>query len=216
MSQTTVSLVIFPLQWASQLSSSIRVLKMNNNLFGGEIPSSLQNCSGLIDIDFSGNKLTGILPIWIGSKLSILKVLRLRFNFLSGNIPQQLCNLQYLHILDLRHNNISDTIPKCLSNLTTLRSYVSSWISYDNYDESTTVIMKGRELVYDIDHTLRFVISIDFSSNNLEGEIPKYISSLVELVSLNLSRNHLTGKIPWKFRNLSKLETLDLESLEQA
>ncbi|PRQ30196.1 putative non-specific serine/threonine protein kinase [Rosa chinensis] len=146
----------------------------------------------------------------MGSELSELQVLQLRFNFLSGNIPQQLCNLQYLHILDLSHNNISGTIPMCLSNLTTLRSNLSFWGIYQYYDESTTVIMKGRELVYDVDHSLHLVMSIDFSSNNLEGEIPEDISSLVALVSLNLSRNHLIGKIPWKFKNLSKLETLDL------
>ncbi|KAM5586995.1 receptor-like protein EIX2 [Rosa sericea] len=193
------------------IPGSLEILKMNNNLFGGEIPSSLQNCSWLFDIDLSGNKLTGILPIWIGSKLSSLAVLRLRFNFLSGNIPQQLCNLQFLHIIDLGHNNISGTIPTCLSNLTALRSYAPiPTYYYYSYDELTTVIMKGTELQYDNDHTLRLVMSIDFSSNNLEGEIPEDISSLVRLGSLNLSRNQLIGKIPWKFSNLTNLETLDL------
>ncbi|KAL6201762.1 hypothetical protein ACLB2K_025474 [Fragaria x ananassa] len=71
------------------IPSSLRVLKVKNNHFGGEIPSSLQNCSTLLDMDFSGNQLTGILPKWIGSELSKLEVLQLRFNFLSGNIPQQ-------------------------------------------------------------------------------------------------------------------------------
>ncbi|PRQ30187.1 putative non-specific serine/threonine protein kinase [Rosa chinensis] len=192
------------------IPSSLEVLKMNNNLFGGEIPSSLRNCSGLIDIDFSDNKFTGILPIWMGFKLSKLQVLRLRFNFLGGNIPQQLCNLQYLQILDLGHNNISGTIPTCLSNLTVLRTNENSWNVYGGYDELTTVIMKGSELEYSLDHALYLVMSIDFSSNNLEGEIPEDVSSLIGLISLNLSRNHLIGKIPWKFSNLSNLETLDL------
>ncbi|XP_004295538.1 PREDICTED: systemin receptor SR160-like [Fragaria vesca subsp. vesca] len=192
------------------IPSSLEILKMNNNHFGGEIPSFLQNCSSLYDIDFSGNQLTGILPKWIGSELSKLEVLQLRFNFLSGNIPQQLCDLQFLHILDLSHNNISETIPTCMSNMTTLRSKVSSWRFFFGYDELTTVIMKGRELDYTIQHTLHMVMSIDFSSNNLEGEIPEDMSSLVGLVSLNLSMNQLSGKIPWKFGNLTKLETLDL------
>ncbi|KAM5586997.1 hypothetical protein ABKV19_005771 [Rosa sericea] len=191
------------------IPSSLKILKMNNNLFGGEIPSSLQNCSFLVDIDLSGNKLTGRIPIWIGSKLSQLEYLLLRLNFLSGNIPQQLCNLQNLHILDLGHNNISGTIPTCLSNLTALQ-YEVGGIGYNDYDELTTVFMKGTELEYSIDHTLYFVTSIDFSSNNLEGEIPEDISSLVRLGSLNLSRNQLIGKIPWKFSNLTNLETLDL------
>ncbi|KAL6198719.1 hypothetical protein ACLB2K_028508 [Fragaria x ananassa] len=152
-------------------------------------------------MDFSGNQLTGILPKWIGSELSKLEVLQLRFNFLSGNIPQQLCDLQFLHILDLSHNNISETIPTCMSNTTTLRSNVSSWRFYVGYDELTTVIMKGRELDYSIQHTLHMVMSIDFSSNNFEGEIPEDMSSLVGLGSLNLSMNQLSGKIPRKFGN---------------
>ncbi|XP_062014573.1 receptor-like protein EIX2 [Rosa rugosa] len=189
---------------------SLSVLKMHNNHFGGEIPSLLQNCSALIDIDLSGNKLTGILPIWIGLKLSYLEYVLLRRNFLRGNIPEQLCNLQYLHIPDLGHNNISGTIPTCLSNLTAMQYEGVGFLGFMDYDELTAVIMKGRELEYSNDHTLLLVKSIDFSSNNLEGEIPEDISFLIGLGSLNLSGNHLTGKIPWKFRNLSKLETLDL------
>ncbi|KAL6196900.1 hypothetical protein ACLB2K_032513 [Fragaria x ananassa] len=151
--------------------SSLEVLKKNNNHFREEIPSSLQNCFDLFHVYFSGNKLTGILePLK-------LHVLQLRSNFLSGNIPQQLCNLPHLHILDLSHNNISGTIPTCLSNLTNLVSgYPPD--AYEGDDELTTVIMKGRELVYSGDHTLAYVNTIDFSSNNLEGEIPEDIALL--------------------------------------
>ncbi|XP_050368850.1 receptor-like protein EIX2 [Argentina anserina] len=192
------------------IPTTLRVLKMSNNHFEGEIPSSLQNCSALVDIDLSGNELAGIIPTWMGSMLSELQVLQLRFNFLSGNIPQQLCHLQSLHILDLSHNNISETIPKCLGNLTALRSKVSMRTFFGSYDELTTVIMKGRELEYTFDHALDLVMSIDFSSNNLEGGIPDEISSLVGLGSLNLSMNQLTGKVPRMLGHLSMLETLDL------
>ncbi|PRQ19607.1 putative leucine-rich repeat-containing, plant-type, leucine-rich repeat domain, L [Rosa chinensis] len=189
---------------------SLGVLKMNDNNFGGEIPFAMQNCSNLTGIDLGGNKLTGKLPLWLGSKLSKLQILRLRFNYLSGNIPQQLCNLKELHILDLGHNDLSGTIPKCLSNLTSLASGLTSWHLYGDYDEQTTVIMKGGEHTYSSDHTLMWVMSIDLSSNNLKGEIPEEICALIRLVSLNLSRNQLVGKIPSKFRNLTGLETLDL------
>ncbi|PRQ30100.1 putative transferase [Rosa chinensis] len=182
---------------------------MNDNDFGG-FPSSLKNCSDLRDIDFSGNKLTGNLPLWIGSELSRLQILQLRFNFLSGSIPQQLCNLRELHILDLGHNDFSGTIPNCLSNLTNLVSAHPIMYGYGYYEEQTTIISKGRELQYSNSDNLPLVMSIDLSSNNLKGQIPKEISSLVRLVFLNLSRNQLTGKIPSNFRNLSMLETLDL------
>ncbi|KHN24874.1 Phytosulfokine receptor 1 [Glycine soja] len=52
--------------------------------------------------------------------------------------------------------------------------------------------------------------SIDLSSNNLMGEIPKEVGYLLGLVSLNLSRNNLSGEIPSQIGNLSSLESLDL------
>ncbi|KAK9937210.1 hypothetical protein M0R45_014014 [Rubus argutus] len=195
------------------IPSSLQVLKMNNNNFGGEIPFSLQNCSELTDIDLGGNKLTGKLPSWIGSKLYEFQILQLRSNFLSGHIPQQLCNLQNLQILDLANNNFSGTIPTCLNNLTSLVSGWRSWLIRGTYDEQTTIISKGRELEYgrtDYVQTLYLVTSIDLSSNNLEGEVPEEICSLIALGSLNLSRNQLTGKIPAEIGNLTKLENFDL------
>ncbi|PRQ30238.1 putative non-specific serine/threonine protein kinase [Rosa chinensis] len=92
--------------------SSLETLVMTNNCFGGGIASCLQNCS-LETIDLAGNSFTGGLPLWIGSDESPLAVLQLRSNFLTGHIPQQLCNLSQLHILDFAHKNFSGTIPKC-------------------------------------------------------------------------------------------------------
>ncbi|PRQ30233.1 putative non-specific serine/threonine protein kinase [Rosa chinensis] len=79
---------------------------------------------------------------------------------------------------------------------------------YDSYIEQITLMSKGTELIYNT--TLFFVNIIDLSSNNLEGEIPKEVSSLVELGTLNLSTNHLSGQIPSKIGNLRWLETLAL------
>ncbi|KAL6196285.1 hypothetical protein ACLB2K_031900 [Fragaria x ananassa] len=194
------------------IPSSLHVLKMNNNNFGGEIPSSFQNCSDLMDIDLGGNKLTGKLPSWIASELHHLQILKLSSNLLSGHIPTQLCNLQMLQIQDVGHNNFSGTIPTCLNNLTYLiMSGGKSWPLYDDYNEETTIISKGRELEYGMTNTILMqVTSIDLSSNNLDGDVPKEICSLIALGTLNLSRNQLTGKIPSPIGKLTQLETLDL------
>ncbi|XP_050149538.1 receptor-like protein EIX2 isoform X2 [Malus sylvestris] len=188
--------------------SSLKVLHLNNNNFSGDIPNSLQNCSSLRSFDLGDNKLSGNIPLWIGgSNVSLLNRLLLRSNFFTGHIPHQLCNLLRLHILDLSRNNFSGTIPTCLNNLTLLVNNIGD-VYVNGYLEQTTLILKGRELVYNT--TLDLVKSIDLSSNNLQGEIPEEISSLILLGTLNLSMNQLIGRIPSKIGNLRWLETLDL------
>ncbi|KAK9922879.1 hypothetical protein M0R45_031319 [Rubus argutus] len=181
---------------------------MANNHFSGEIPFSLQNCSGLERLYLGGNKFTGSLPFWIGSQVSTLQVLQLRSNFLSGHIPRQICNLPYLQILDLGHNKFSGTIPKCLINLTSLVHGPSGWQFTGEFDP-TIVTSKGRESEYTY-YNSQLLTIIDFSSNDLEGDIPEEISSLTALGTLNLSMNQLSGNIPSKIGNLHLLETLDL------
>ncbi|XP_008383306.1 receptor-like protein EIX2 [Malus domestica] len=190
--------------------SSLVILKMNNNNFDGEIPIELKNATYLRSIDLGGNKLTGGVPSWIGSNFSVLSTLRLHSNFLSGHIPRHLCNLPYLHILDLGLNNLSGAIPKCLKNLTTLTfSPSDTYTLPEGLEVQTTVTAKGSELVY-YKIALRWVYSIDLSSNNLEGEIPEEMTSLIALGTLNLSGNQLRGNTPSTIGNLRWLETLDL------
>ncbi|KAK7364432.1 hypothetical protein VNO80_13086 [Phaseolus coccineus] len=52
--------------------------------------------------------------------------------------------------------------------------------------------------------------SIDLSSNDLTGEVPKQVGYLLGLISLNLSRNNFHGEIPSGIGNLNSLEFLDL------
>ncbi|RHN50293.1 putative non-specific serine/threonine protein kinase [Medicago truncatula] len=88
----------------------IESIHLNNNNFSGEIPP-LTLCSSLALIDLGDNNLQGILPMWIGSHLHQLIVLRLRANKFQGNIPTSMCNLSFLQVLDLSENNIIGEIP---------------------------------------------------------------------------------------------------------
>ncbi|KAM5552443.1 hypothetical protein ABKV19_027004 [Rosa sericea] len=190
------------------IPSSLGILKTDNNHFSGEIPSALQNCSGLQRLYLGGNKFTGSIPSWIGSKLSTFTVLQLQSNSLSGHIPHHLCSLPSLKILDLSHNRFSGTIPNCLNKLTSLIDGYGNW-SYDGDFEVITVTVKGRASEY-FSRNAALLTIIDFSHNDLEGEIPEEISSLVRLATLNLSINQLSGNIPSRIGNLHLLETLDL------
>lgn len=143
-----------------------------------------------------------------------MKFLSLRSNYLDGQIPSELCHLSSLQILDLANNSFSGPIPQCLKNLTAMvmKQDSSGQIYYGSYGgeflENAFVVTKGREFQYDT--ILVLLTSMDLSDNNISGEIPEEITSLLGLRSLNLSGNHLMGVIPKEIGNMELLESLDL------
>ncbi|CAL2241788.1 unnamed protein product [Prunus armeniaca] len=192
----------------------IKTLKLNNNRFVGELPSQLKNCTMLTLVDVGENKLSGLIPEWLGENLLNLAIIILRSNQFYRSIPLQLCHLTHLQILDLSMNNISGTIPKCLNNWTTLAKKGTSTLTMHHqsflldYIDEEYVTWKGVRSKYK--NTLGLVKSIDLSCNKLSGEIPTEVTYLVGVVSLNLSRNQLTGQIPSRIGNLEELDSLDL------
>ncbi|CAJ1953046.1 unnamed protein product [Sphenostylis stenocarpa] len=207
---------------------NLRALVLRNNNFMGEFPSALKNCSNLIMLDVGENILSGPIPSWIGESMSQLIILNMGGNNFSGNIPNHLCYLKRIQLLDLSWNKLSKGIPRCLSNFTALseksvnrsdiyyhvhwinRSYYEVYGSFSWGDYTFDVIWMWKGVKQGFKHPEYFLKSIDLSSNNLTGEIPKEIGNLLGLKSLNLSRNSLSGEIPDEIGNLSSLESLDL------
>lgn len=101
--------------------------------------------------------------------------LRLPGASLSGQIPDAIfLNLTRLRTLSLRYNSLTGPVPD-LSPCTNLRS----------------IYLQG---------------------NRFNGEIPKSLFSIHDLVRLNLASNNLTGAISGGFNNLTRLRTLFLEN----
>ncbi|XP_052722692.1 receptor-like protein EIX1 [Vigna angularis] len=199
----------------------LEALVLRNNNFSGELPLTLKKCSNLALLDVSKNLLSGPVPSWIGENMQRLKILSLRVNNFFGSVPVQLCYLSQIQVFDLSKNNLSGEIPTCFRNFTTLmersvipreivrRRKISPEESYgDIYDSYLLLAWKGQDREFWNPENL--LKSIDLSSNNLTGEVPKEIGYLVGLISLNLSRNNFRGEIPTEIGNLSLLEFLDL------
>ncbi|TVU33156.1 hypothetical protein EJB05_24942, partial [Eragrostis curvula] len=53
------------------------------------------------------------------------------------------------------------------------------------------------------------LVNLELSDNNLNGEIPKDIAKLTNLLQLELYNNSLTGELPAGFGKLTKLQYLD-------
>ncbi|KAJ9171064.1 hypothetical protein P3X46_019114 [Hevea brasiliensis] len=193
--------------------TSLKSLHLRNNNLSGEIPLSLQNCSKLTSLDIGENELIGHIPTWIGERLSNLVILNFRANKFHGHIPKELCHLASLQILDLSHNNLSGIFPSCIKNFSSMTKIDSVaqvfnvYTGYLYFGDDALIVMKGRMVEYE--KILKFVKSIDLSDNNLSGEIPKEITSLISLQSLNLSDNLFFGKIPKDIGDMKMIEVLD-------
>ncbi|XP_029125590.1 receptor-like protein EIX2 [Cajanus cajan] len=201
--------------------ANLEALVLRNNSLTGDLPFTLKNCSRLNILDVSENLLSGPIPSWIGENLQQLEILSFRLNRFIGNVPVHLCYLSQIRLLDLSRNILSGGIPTCLENFTALmerevitremvrdRQMTSRVTYYQIYDSNVLLMWKGQEYVYWNPEIL--LKSIDLSSNDLTGEIPKEIGYLHGLVSLNLSRNKLDGEIPSEMGNLNWLEFLDM------
>ncbi|CAL8998151.1 unnamed protein product [Prunus brigantina] len=189
----------------------LQELLLPNNHLSGELPLSLQKCKNLLLVDLANNNFTGSIPTWIGKSLSQLMVLIFYSNKLHGDIPNELCNLLSLRILDLSFNNFVGAIPICFGKFRAMssakfesrESSFSFRFKHGFYGKYIDNYMAGPE-------NLGLVNSLDLSSNNLSGEIPEELTSLIGLVLLNLSNNLLTGRIPSKIGDMRNLEELDL------
>lgn len=206
----------------------LSALILYNNDLSGKFPEFLQHCQELTLLHLAHNKFVGELPIWIAEKLPRLSYLQLRYNLFSGSIPVQLTKLENLRYLDLAYNRISGSIPPTLGGLKAMiqgnsTKYTNPLVwnyyrprnpndfndgYYVKYHNSLLVVVKGQELYYT--STLIYMVGLDFSCNNLGGDIPEEITSLVGLKNLNFSHNHLTGNIPEKIGLLRYVESLDL------
>jgi LRR receptor-like serine/threonine-protein kinase EFR len=82
-------------------------LYLYNNSLEGSIPSSLGNCSYLLDVRLCPNKLNGTIHLELISIPSLSKVLNVSHNSLMGPLPAVVGNLNLLQALDVLYNKFS-------------------------------------------------------------------------------------------------------------
>ncbi|RWR86207.1 putative inactive receptor kinase [Cinnamomum micranthum f. kanehirae] len=163
--------------------------------------STTSICSSWVGIKCDGNRthvlelrlpavaLTGPIPANTLGRLDALRVLSLRSNRLSGNLPSDISSLPSLQFLFLQRNNFSGTIPSSLSpNITVLD------LSFNSFNAEIPLTIRN----------LTHLTTLNLQNNSLSGHIPD--PNLPRLKHLNLSYNHLNGTIPvslQKFPNSS-------------
>ncbi|KAK5786988.1 hypothetical protein PVK06_041639 [Gossypium arboreum] len=181
------------LAWTGDKLSTLQILSLRSNNFGGHIPREICDHQYLQNLDLAHNNISGTIP----KCLSNLSAMANRSNHtysMYKSISIKSSTGDYVSEMD-RSN---------------LRNFMLEWhvIGTNFFYLSVLLVLKGREDEYST--TLGLVTSRDLSTNSLTGEIPKDIASLVELRSLNLSGNLLTGNIPNNIGNMKLMESLDL------
>ncbi|KAJ1382736.1 Leucine-rich repeat [Sesbania bispinosa] len=213
-----------------QMSPNVSYVDLSDNSFSGSIPQGFENWKYLYYINLRGNKLNGKVPFDLSNMIRLefmdlgrnefsgtipmtlplsSQVMILRSNQFVGNIPPQLFNLSFLFHLDLAYNMLSGSIPQSIYNITAMAMDDVSKKGYASY--TFNLFTKGHEYEYKYNGLSR---TIDFSANNLSGEIPLEIFKLVKVQTLNLSHNHLTGRIPETIGDMKSMESLDLSNNE--
>ncbi|KAG5616215.1 hypothetical protein H5410_016039 [Solanum commersonii] len=179
-------------------ATSLELLELNTNNFGGLLPASVSNLSTeLIELSLSYNQISGEIPRGIAN-LKKLQAFFVAYNRFNGEIPSEIGDLIYLQELALLGNHFFGQIPISLGNLASLTKLSLRENNLQGRIPSSLGKCHNLEL-------------LDLGSNNLSGFIP---SEILELSSLSedvdLSQNQLTGFLPMEIGKLRNQGYLNL------
>ncbi|XP_013623209.1 PREDICTED: receptor-like protein 12 [Brassica oleracea var. oleracea] len=204
---------------------NLRSLDVGHNQLTGKLPrSSIRMSSPLEVLNVESNRINDTFPFWLSS-LQSLQVLVLGSNSFHGPIHHQV-SFPKLRIIDISRNHFNGSLPtsyfakwSAMSSLGTNEEdrskvnymdvkYMGDEVDYGYYHDSIVLMNRGLEM--ELVSILKIYTALDFSGNELEGEIPRSIGLLKEIHVLNLSNNGFTGHMPSSLGNMTALESLDV------
>ncbi|ESW23416.1 hypothetical protein PHAVU_004G044900 [Phaseolus vulgaris] len=169
-------------------------LFLSNNMFTG-FESSFCETSPLFVtyLELYSNALTGPLPnCW--QKFQNLEILNLANNSLSGTVPESFGNLQSILWMQLNSNNFSGEIPS-LSLCKRIR-----FIDFgDNNLEGTL------QTLLELDHLEVLLLG----GNRIRGSIPTSLCNILSLKLLDFSSNNITGEIPQCIGDINEMSYVE-------
>jgi hypothetical protein len=179
--------------------SGIRMLRIDNNELGGQVPATISNLSALTELSIAYNDFTGPLPEEL-FQLTDLSYLVLSGNQLTGPIAPQIAQLTNLTCLILDYgcwNSFDPGLPEEIGQLSGLQTLV--WRCHDGDGPIPQWIDQLTELR-----------TLDLGYTSFSGSIPPEIWSLSNLETLYLMGCHLTGEISPQIQQLAHLTWLSL------
>ncbi|KAK2632237.1 hypothetical protein EUGRSUZ_L01824 [Eucalyptus grandis] len=181
------------------LSSQLSIMWINGNRLSGNIPSSIENLRGLERLQMGYNEFTGSIPDGIGNLIK-LKELGAEMNKLTGNFPSMIGNLTELLVLILKGNNFQGSIPSSIGKCQSLLKIDISQNDLSGIIPSQAFTISSLSILFDL------------SENQLRGSLPKEIGTLRSLTALGMSGNKLSGKIPSSLGQCTSLVELHMQN----
>ncbi|KAG8369582.1 hypothetical protein BUALT_Bualt14G0028700 [Buddleja alternifolia] len=167
----------------------LRSLDISKNSFTGVIPYELSNLRRLKEINVGYNSFTGEIPSWFGN-LPELQSIQLTNNEFSGSISPSLFNTtSKLLVLDMSYNYLDGNVPQEIANF----RYTKLSLGYNNFitvpaslagNIPSSVFNMSSLKILNLANTS---LSGSFSTDTFYN--------LPELEELILDGNHLTGKL---------------------
>ncbi|KAF7806226.1 putative LRR receptor-like serine/threonine-protein kinase [Senna tora] len=227
--------------------SHLQALDLSFNNLTGSIPPSLGNLTSLLWLMLANNSLSGEIPRELGNCTSLLW-LNLANNQLTGKFPPELTNIGRNAMTTFESNRQNDKMAagsgECLAMKRWIPadyppfSFVYTLLTRKNCRSIWDRMLKGYG-IFQVCNAGSFSSSsqisgyVQLSGNQLEGEVPPEIGTMVNLsmlhlglnkfsgklpsevnslplVVLNLTRNEFSGEIPWEIGNMKCLLNLDL------
>ncbi|XP_044473238.1 receptor-like protein EIX2 [Mangifera indica] len=203
------------------LKFPLTFLNLSYNKFYGGIPN-LSQSTQLDLLDLNSNNLTGSLPLiplnmyvlylfnnsLSGSifnvlcngfkSKSLITILTLSNNFLSGELPDCWMNWQQLVVLNLENNRFIGTLPPSIGTLTSLQSLS---LRKNNFFGELPMSLQN----------CTDIVKLDLGENEFVGNVPVWIGERLSRIQIFIIRsNKFQGLLPREFCLLSSLQILDL------
>ncbi|KAA8535229.1 hypothetical protein F0562_030232 [Nyssa sinensis] len=199
--------------------SSLVTLDLSENNLSGTIPDWIGNLSALSILLLNGNHFGGEIPTQL-CDLNQISLISLSQNNLVGFIPHCLMNITF-NATNSKSFELNIYLPSLISQFiggTNLGIKFFDFSNHPYYEKRETLVYFKQQVVFPTKKMsyvyngslLHLMSGVDFSCNQLTGEIPIEIGNLNEIRALNLSHNRLIGSIPSTFSNLRNVESLDL------
>ncbi|KAL0865515.1 hypothetical protein Bca101_044633 [Brassica carinata] len=165
------------------LPPTIDYVVASNNNFTGELPLSLCIPRKLSFLDLSQNSFTGPIPQCLGG--SINGVMNLRHNNLNGKLPDVICRSGSLTTIAVSFNLITGKLPRSLANCTRLKFLD---VRGNNITDTFPFWLNALPL-------LQVVL---LSSNRFYGSVssPQHTLPFSKLQLLDISHNNFNGSLP--------------------